>query len=153
MYSPDENSEQQVTLVNYVRVLIVISIKGEEFLLFALLFYDMDLLLQVMPDNKYGIWTEDHITLFSQIVSGKRFNCMPYYVSNDPGQPSIVGLFFNIPERVIKDGNIVMQPGPKQISIHEYMVDKVSRALQYVLVLSFSYEQMDIVCALVFVGF
>lgn len=79
------------------------------------------------PNNKYGIWTEDQITLFTQIVSGRHFNCMPYHVSTKPDLPSVVGLFFNIPEQVIKDGNIVMQPGPKQISIHEYLIEKVGQ--------------------------
>lgn len=79
------------------------------------------------PNNKYGIWTEDQITLFTQIVSGRHFNCMPYHVSTKSDLPSIVGLFFNIPEQVIKDGNIVMQPGPKQISIHEYLIEKVGQ--------------------------
>lgn len=52
---------------------------------------------------------------------------MPYHVSSKPDLPSIVGLFFNIPEQVIKDGNIIMQPGPKQISIHEYLIEKVGQ--------------------------
>lgn len=81
------------------------------------------------PNNKYGIWTEDQITLFTQIVSGRHFNCMPYHVSTKPDLPSVVGLFFNIPEQVIKDGNIVMQPGPKQISIHEYLIEKVGQEM------------------------
>ncbi|XP_062603174.1 uncharacterized protein LOC134264952, partial [Saccostrea cucullata] len=81
-------------------------------------------LTQVAPDNKYKIWTEESMTLFSQLVSGRRFNCMPYYLSDDPSLPTVVGLFFNIPEQIIKDGNIVLQPGPKQISIHEYMIEK-----------------------------
>ncbi|XP_061186866.1 uncharacterized protein LOC133194990 [Saccostrea echinata] len=81
-------------------------------------------LTQVAPDNKYKIWTEEAMTLFSQLVSGRRFNCMPYYVSEEPFLPSVVGLFFNIPEQIIKDGNIVLQPGPKQISIHEYIIEK-----------------------------
>lgn len=54
---------------------------------------------------------------------------MPYHVSTKPDLPSIVGLFFNIPEQVIKDGNIVMQPGPKQISIHEYLIEKVGQEM------------------------
>lgn len=51
---------------------------------------------------------------------------MPFYVSNNPTTPSLVALSFNVLEAVNKDGTIIKQPGPRQISIHEFMIEKVN---------------------------
>ncbi|KAK3105054.1 hypothetical protein FSP39_016219 [Pinctada imbricata] len=83
-------------------------------------------LAKVAPTNKYGLWTETDINTFSKITLGQTFNMHPVHVSTEPGMPSFVNLFFNIPQIQVVQGKQILVPGPNQVSVHSLLVSKVS---------------------------
>ena len=83
--------------------------------------------LQVLPVNKYNMWTQDDISTFSQIVatdSTQQFNCVNVYPSDDPDFPHLVELFLYLPVPTVRVGQLCIQKALSTVNVSNLMINQ-----------------------------